>query len=324
MAEKRYVWAVNEALHEEMARDPKVVVVGQDITVGGSFGATRGLLEAFGPTRVRDAPISEAVIVGLGGGAASLGLRPVVEVMFSDFMTLAMDQVVNQIAKLHYMFGGQITVPLTIRTPMGGGLAAGPQHSQCLEAWFTHIPGLRVVVPGTPADVKGLLKSAIRDDNPVVFLEHKGLYAAKGEVPDGDYVIPLGQATVRREGSDATIVAYSRPVAYALSAAEALSKENINAEVIDLRTLNPLDTETIVASVRKTHRVVIVHEAVTTGGFGAELAARVMEQALPYLDHAPVRVGAAFSPIPFSPVLEQAVLPGVQDIIQAVKKSLWL
>jgi pyruvate dehydrogenase E1 component beta subunit len=325
MTEKRYIWAINEALHEELARDPNVVVIGEDIGIGGgSFGATRGLLDVFGPQRVKDTPISEAAIVGLAAGAASLGLRPVVEIMFSDFMTLAMDQIVNQIAKLHYMFGGQFRVPVTVRAPGGGGLSAGPQHSQSLEAWFTHIPGLLVVAPSTPADAKGLLKSAIRDDNPVIFLEHKGLYSAKGEVPDEEYTIPFGQALVRREGADVTIVAFSRMVGHALEAADALADEGISAEVIDLRTLNPLDIETVTRSVRKTHRVVIAHEAVTTGGFGAEIAAQVVEYMLPYLDHAPVRVGAAFSPIPFSPTLEQAVLPGVPDVIRAAKKSLWL
>jgi acetoin:2,6-dichlorophenolindophenol oxidoreductase subunit beta len=234
-----------------------------------------------------------------------------------------MDQIVNQIAKLHFMFGGQINVPVTIRTPGGGGLSAGPQHSQSLEAWFTHIPGLRVATPATPADAKGLLKSAIRDNNPVLFLEHKGLYASKADVPDDTPPVPLGQAKICREGSAATIVTYSRMVLYSLAAAETLAKEGIDVEVIDLRTLNPLDIDTVLASVHKTHRVVIVHEAVTTGGFGAELAAQVMERALPYLDQAPLRVGAAFSPIPYHPTLEQAVLPGEQDIVQAVKKSLW-
>lgn len=323
MPEKRFVWAINEALHEEMARDPHVVVLGQDISLGGAFGATRGLREAFGEQRVRDMPISEAAIAGLGAGAATLGLRPVVEIMFSDFLTLAMDQIVNQIAKLHFMFGGQITVPLTVRAPGGGGLSAGPQHSQSLEAWFTHVPGLRVVVPATPADAKGLLKSAIRDDNPVLFLEHKAMYADKGEVPEGEYAVPLGQATVVRKGKDATVVAYSRMVSRALEAAETLAGGEVSVEVIDLRTLNPLDIETVLNSVRKTHRVVIAHEAVVTGGFGAEIAAQIVERALPYLDHAPVRVGAAFSPIPFSPVLERTVLPDAAGIISAVQQSLW-
>lgn len=324
MTEKRYVWAINDALREEMERDDDVVVVGEDITTGGSFGATRGLLDTFGSQRVRDTPISEAVIAGLAAGAASLGLRPVVEIMFADFLTLAMDQIVNQIAKAHFMFGGQISMPLTIRAPQGGGLSAGPQHSQSLEAWFMHVPGLHVVAPSTPAEAKGLLKRAIRDDTPVLFLEHKGLYASKGDVPDEEYTTPLGEAAVLREGGDATIVAYSQIVTYALKAAQTLADDGISVEVIDLRTLNPLDIETVVTSVQKTHRVVIAHEAVTTGGAGSEIAAQITERALPYLDHAPVRVGASFSPIAFSPALERAILPDEADIVRAVRESLWM
>lgn len=325
MTEKRYIWAINDALREEMERDERVVIVGEDIGPGGSFGATRGLIDMFGDQRVRDTPISEALIAGLAAGAATLGLRPVAEIMFADFLTLSMDQIVNQIAKAHFMFGGQITMPLTIRAPQGGGLSAGPQHSQSLEAWFVHVPGLRVVAPSTPADAKGLLKSAIRDDNPVLVLEHKGLHAAKGEVPDdSEHMVPIGEAVVRRAGDDATIVAYSRTVSSALTAADKLNDAGISVEVIDLRTLSPLDIDTVVTSVRKTHRVVIAHEAVTTAGFGAEIAAQITERALPYLDHAPARVGATSSPIPFSPTLEQAVLPQVDDIVSAVKETLWI
>jgi pyruvate dehydrogenase E1 component beta subunit len=322
MTEKRYIWAVNEALHEEMSRDDNVVIFGQDISVGGAFGATRGLRDAFGPQRVRDTPISEAVIVGMAAGAATLGLRPVVEVMFSDFLTCAMDQIVNQIAKLHFMFGGQFSVPLTIRTPGGGGISAGPQHSQSLETWFAHIPGLRVVAPSSPADVKGLLKSAIRDQNPVLFFEHKGLYAMKGDVPDEDYTIPFGKASILRNGNDITVVAYSGTVSHALVSATSLAEENISVEVIDIRTLNPLDIDTILTSVQKTRHIVIAHEAVTTCGFGAEIAAQVAEQAHSYLDCPPIRVGAAHCPIPFSPILEKAVLPNMMSITNAVKRSL--
>lgn len=328
MAEKRYGWAINEALKEEMRRDPKVCLLGEDVGLaGGVFGVTRGLLQEFGPDRVKDTPISESALVGLAVGAATLGLRPVVEIMFMDFIGLAMDQIANQAAKIRYMFGGQAKLPLVIRTQCGAGFSAGPQHSQSLEAWFVHVPGLIVAMPATPYDAKGLLKSAIRDDNPVIFIEHKGLYATRGEVPEEEYLVPLGVAEVKREGSEVTVVATSRMVLEALAAAEVLAGRGpfqegrgIALEVVDPRTLSPLDEDTILASVRKTGRLVVAHEAVRVGGFGAEVAALAAEKAFGDL-RAPIqRVGALSAPIPFSPPLEKAVVPGRDQIICAVEE----
>jgi pyruvate dehydrogenase E1 component beta subunit len=319
--EVRYIRAITEALREEMARDDKVFVMGEDVALpGGSFSATRGLLEEFGPRRVKDTPISESAIIGLALGAATQNLRPVVEIMFMDFLTICMDQIVNQVAKARYMFGGQYQLPLVIRTPCGGGLNAGPQHSQCLESWFAHVPGLKVVMPATPYDVKGLLKSAIRDDNPVLFVENKSLYGTKGEMPEEEYLVPIGQADVKRQGRDITVVATSRMVHQSLEAAGALAKEGIEAEVIDLRTITPLDKETIFKSVEKTTRLVIAHEAVKAFGIGAEISAMVNEEMIDCLDGPILRVGAPYTPIPFNP--ESLYLPNAQDVVRAVKKVL--
>src|SRR5437016_13288797 len=290
-----YAEALNEALREEMRRDPRVFVMGEDVAVwggGGVFGVTRGLVEEFGPQRVRDTPISEEAIAALAVGAAVAGARPVAEFMYADFMGLAMEPIVNQAAKLRYRFGGKAKVPVVIRAQEGAGRGNAAQHSQSLEAWFCHIPGLMVVTPSTPADAKGLLKSAIRDDNPVIFLEHKVLYFSKGPVPEGDYTIPLGVADVRREGRDVTVVGIHTMVGKALQAADQLAAEGIELEVIDPRTLVPLDEQTIIDSVKKTGRLIVSHEAYTRGGYGGEIIARVVEAAFDYLDAPPVRVCA--------------------------------
>lgn len=322
MPERTYREALGDALREELGRDPGILILGEDVAVGGPFGVTKGLAEEFGQNRVINTPISEGTVVGLAVGAALLGARPVVEVMFTDFITLAMDQLVNHAGKLHYMSGGQLRVPLTVRV-QGGALGGwGAHHSQCLEAWFQHIPGLRVVIPSTPADAKGLLKSAIRDDNPVLFVEHRGLYASRGEVPGGDHVVPLGVAAIRRSGRDVTLLALSRMVSVALEAAEELAAQGISVEVIDPRSLAPLDLDTIVASVKKTGRLVVVHEAVTTGGVGAELAASVQEAAFDYLDSPILRVGAPFAPVPASLELEKLYVPGAARVASAVRDAL--
>jgi pyruvate dehydrogenase E1 component beta subunit len=321
MKEIRYIRAITEALMEEMARDQSVFIIGEDVGIpGGSFSATRGLLEEFGERRVKDTPISESAIVGLASGAATQGLRPVVEIMFMDFLTVCMDQIANQLAKMKYMFGGQYQLPIVIRTPCGGGLNAGPQHSQCLESWFCHIPGLKVVMPATPYDVKGLLKAAIRDDDPILFVENKALYGSKGEVPEEEYVVPIGKADVKREGRHVTVVAVSRMVHQSLEAAEALLKEGIDIEVIDLRTVSPLDKETIFRSVEKTSKLVIAHEAVKAFGIGAEIAAMVCEEMIDCLDGPIIRVGAPYTPIPYN--LEGAYLPNSGDVTTAVRKVL--
>jgi len=275
-------------------------------------------LETYGERRVKDTPISESAIVGLAIGAAIHGLRPVAEIMFADFLTVCMDQIVNQMAKTRYMFGGMYRLPVVIRTSCGGGLNAGPQHSQCLESWFAHVPGLKVVMPATPYDVKGLLKSSIRDDNPVLFLEHKALYASKGEIPEGEYLVPIGKAEVKRTGKDVTVVATSRMVHQALEGAKVLSSEGIDIEVIDLRTITPLDKETIFDSVEKTSKLVIAHEAVKAFGIGAEIAAMVCEEMIDHLDAPVVRVGAPFVPTPFN--LENLYLPNSDDVVKAVKR----
>jgi acetoin:2,6-dichlorophenolindophenol oxidoreductase subunit beta len=319
LRETRYIRAITEALDEEMGRDEDIFIIGEDVGgPGGAFSATKGLLEKYGDRRVKDTPISESAIVGLAIGAAIQGLRPVVEIMFADFLTVCMDQIVNQMAKARYMFGGQYRLPVVIRTPCGGGLNAGPQHSQCLESWFAHVPGLKVVMPATPYDVKGLLKSAIRDDNPVLFLENKALYALKGEIPEEDYLVPLGKAEVKRPGEDVTVVATSRMVHQALAAAQALANEGIDVEVIDLRTINPWDKETIFASVEKTSKLVVAHEAVKAFGVGAEIAAMVCEEMIDRLDAPVLRVGAPFVPVPFN--LENLYLPNSADVIRAVKR----
>jgi len=321
MRELTYWQALQEALQQEMRRDQRVFLLGEDIgAYGGAFGVTRGLLAEFGPERVRCTPISEATIVGAATGAAVTGMRPVVEIMFMDFLTLTMDQLANHAAKFRYMYGPQAHVPIVIRTPAGGGRSYGATHSQSLEAWFLHVPGLKVVAPATPADAKGLLLTAIRDDNPVLFVEHKLLYAATGPVPDEDEPMVIGEAAVRREGQDVTIVAYSYHLGMALQAAEELTAHGIHAEVIDLRSLVPLDTETILGSVRKTGRLVCLEEGTRTGGVGAEIVARVAEHAYEYLDAPVRRIATPDIPIPFSPPLEQAALPTREVIVRTVRE----
>jgi pyruvate/2-oxoglutarate/acetoin dehydrogenase E1 component len=322
--ELTYVMALNEALREEMRRDPRVFVLGEDVAIwgnkGGVYGVTSGLAEEFGLERVRDTPISEEGIVGTAVGAAVTGMRPVAEIMYVDFMALAMDPLVNQGAKLRYMFGGKARVPLVIRTQEGAGRGIAAQHSQSLEAWFMHIPGIKVCVPSTPADAKGLLKSAIRDDNPVMFLEHKLLYATKGAVPDGEYVVPLGQAEVKRVGRDVTLIGIHTMIPRGLAAAERLAAEGIEVEVVDPRTLMPLDVDTIVRSVKKTGRVVIAHEAYARGGVAGEIAMQIMENAFDYLDAPIVRVAGRNVPVPYNLRLERAAVPQEDDLVEAIRK----
>ncbi|USG65604.1 alpha-ketoacid dehydrogenase subunit beta [Brevibacillus ruminantium] len=317
--------ATLEAMQEEMRRDERVFIMGEDIaSQGGIFGQFKGLPKEFGLERVRDTPISETALVGAGVGAALAGAVPVIDMHFADFIGVTMDEVLNQMAKIRYMFGGQATVPLVLRAPDGVTRSAAAQHSQSLEAWFLHIPGLKVVIPSNPADAKGLLKAAIRDQNPVIYFEHKDLFSKRGPVPDGDYLTPIGKAAVVREGKDVTIVSYSAMLGKCLEAAEILHSEHgIDAEVIDLRTIVPMDMETIYGSVKKTHRLVVAHEAVKTGGVGGEIAASVSENILEYLDAPIIRVGAEFTPVPFSPPLEQRVIPQVEWIVNAVLKARW-
>ncbi len=317
----RYVQALNEALREEMLRDERVFLMGEDIAIyGGAYKVTNGLYDEFGAERVRDTPISEAAIAGAAAGAAMTGMRPVAEIMYIDFSTIATDQIINIAAKNRYMFGGKSTVPVVYRTQGGAGRGIAEHHSQSLEAWYEHIPGIFVVMPSTPFDAKGLLKTCIRDDNPVMFIEQKLLYGTEGEVPEGEYTVPLGVADVKREGTDVTIVAYSRMVLLALEAAEDLAKEGISVEVVDPRSLKPLDSETIIGSVKKTGRAVVVHEGYRTCGVGAEITAQIMEKAFDYLDAPVVRVAGEDVPIPMSPVLEAAAIPSKEKIIAAVKK----
>ena len=322
MNEIRYIRAVNQALHEEMARDEDVVLMGEDVgPSGGAFGASRGLLDAYGDQRVVETPICESSFMGLAAGAAACGLRPVVEIMFMDFVTVCMDSIVNQLAKMRYMFGNQYTLPVVIRTAAGGGLNAGPQHSQCLEAWFAHVPGLKVVMPATPYDAKGLLKAAIRDENPVMVVEHKALYGMKGPVFEDkqeEHLVPIGSAEIRRHGRDVTVVAAGRTVHHALEAANTLHSEGIDLEVVDLRSIQPWDRETVFESVGKTHRLVIAHEAVRSFGIGAEIAAVAAEEIMDELDAPIRRVGAPFVPVPFG--LEQAYLPGPDAIVAAARE----
>lgn len=318
--ELTFAEALNEALRQEMERDPTVIVMGEDVGVyGGIFGVTKDLIKRFGPERVIDTPISEAGFIGAGVGAAATGLRPVVELMFVDFFGVAMDQIYNQAAKMRYMFGGKIKVPITIRTTIGAGLSAAAQHSQVLYSIFAHVPGLKVVVPSTPYDAKGLLITAIRDDDPVMFFEHKMLYGMKGPVPEEPYTIPFGQADVKREGSDVTIVATALMVHKALEAADLLAKEGVSAEVVDPRTIVPLDKEAIFKSVRKTGRLVVVDEDYDRCGFAAWIAAIVADEAFEYLDAPIKRVTTPTVPIPFSPVLERHILPDAEKIVKAVK-----
>jgi pyruvate/2-oxoglutarate/acetoin dehydrogenase E1 component len=316
-----YREAIREALREEMLRDPAVFLIGEEIGIyGGAYAVTKGLLEEFGEDRVMDTPISEAVIAGAAVGAALAGTRPVAEIMYIDFVTHCMDQLVNQAAKIRYMTGGRAKAPMVLRTQAGGGRENAAQHSQSLEAWFTHVPGVRVVIPSTPYDAKGLLKTSIRSDDPVIFIEHKLLYNSKGEVPEGEYMIPLGVADVKRRGKDVTLVCYSRMVEFSLKAAEQLAGEGIDVEVVDPRSLNPLDIETIVASVRKTGRVVICHEACKTGGFGGEIAAQIIERAFDYLEAPIVRVAGKDVVTPNVQVLERMALPQVEDIVLGVRR----
>jgi pyruvate/2-oxoglutarate/acetoin dehydrogenase E1 component len=321
MAELRYREALNQALREEMEADENVLIMGEDIGVfQGAFKVTQGLLEEFGEKRVRDTPISENTIVGVGVGAAMGGLRPIVEIMTVNFSLLALDQIINSAASVRYMFGGQVGVPMVIRMPQGGGHQLGPTHSHCFEAMYLHVPGLLVAVPSTPADAKGLLKTAIRGPNPVIFIEHESLYGRKGEVPDdGDGLIRFGEAAVRREGDDTTIVGISRMAHTAQEAAEELASEHeIEAEVIDPRTLRPLDLDTIIESVKKTNRAVIVEEGWPHGGVGANLAALIQEQAFDYLDAPVQRVTGADTPMPYSKPLEQAAIPHSEHVVKAV------
>ena len=324
MSIKTYREAIHDALEEEMDRDADVILMGEDIGVyGGGFGATAGLLKKYGKSRVLDTPISETAFVGTAIGAAVTGMRPVVELMFSDFMSVCWDQIMNEAAKMHFMYAGSLKVPLVIRTAAGGGTGAAAQHSQSLEAMYCHVPGLKVVIPSTPYDAKGLMKSSIRDDNPVIVLEQKLLYNTKGPVPDGEYTIPLGKADVKRDGTDVTLITYGRMVQMCLNAAEWLALDGISAEVLDLRTLSPLDTDAINASVAKTGRAVVVHESVRFGGFGGEIVSSIMEgEAFRFLKSPVKRVGGRFCPIPCSPELEKNVFPTPERIEAAVREML--
>jgi pyruvate dehydrogenase E1 component beta subunit len=321
MPQIQYREALNQALREEMDRDQRVFVMGEEVGYfGGAFKVTDGLLAVYGEKRVRDTPISELTIAGAGIGAAMGGLKPIVELMTVNFALLAMDQIVNHAAKIHYMFGGQAKVPIVIRMPQGGGHQLGAQHSQSLEAYFLHAPGLRVVIPATPADAKGLLKTAIRQEDPVIFLEHESLYGMKGEVPDGEHLVPFGVANVVRQGKYVTIVTYSKCVYQALDAAEALEDEEIDPEVIDLRTLNPLDLGTVVESIRKTGKAIVVYEGWRTGGAGAEIAAQIYEAAFDHLDAPVERVATLDVPMPYNKHLEHAALPNAGEIVKAAEK----
>lgn len=324
MSTMSFMVAIRETIRQEMAEDSNLFLIGEDVgPYGGEHGVTQGLWEEFGDDRIRDAPIAESAIVGCGLGAAMTGCRAIAEIPFGDFMGMCMDQVYNQAAKIRYMSGGQARVPLTIRTTMGGYQGAAEQHSQCLESWFVHTPGIKVVVPSMPADAMGLLRSSLRDGNPVIFFEHKGLYSFKGEVPDEEeYIVPLGKANIVRSGTDATVIATGLQVHKALDAAEKLAKEKISIEIIDPRTLDPLDEDTILESVAKTKHAIIVHETWTRGGYGGEIAALIADEGLFYLDGPIKRIGAKHTPIPFSPTLENYVLPQVEDICAAVKQSL--
>jgi acetoin:2,6-dichlorophenolindophenol oxidoreductase subunit beta len=318
-----YVGAIVETLGQLLREDPAVFIAGEDVALyGGVFGTTRGLLAEFGPERIVDTPISESAIIGLAIGAAAAQLRPIVELMFMDFAAVCMDQLINQLAKMRYMFGGKATLPVTVRTLAGAGRNMAAQHSQSLEAWFCHVPGLKVVMPSNPYDAKGLLVAAVHDNNPVIMIDNKILLGMRGEVPEALYEVPLGKAHVAREGRNFTIVAISRMVGEALTAADMLQEEGLEVEVIDPRTLQPFDTESVVASIRKTHRALVVHEAVRFGGIGGEIVAQIQEEAFDYLDAPVGRVGAPFSPVPFSPPLEQAYLPDAVKIAAEVRRIL--
>ena len=321
MPELRYFEAVNQALDEEMARDERVFLFGEDVgLVGGTFRCTEGLMAEYGARRVRDTPIAEAAIVGMAIGSAIGGLRPVAELMTMNFAIVAMDQIVNHVSKMRYMFGGGVKLPLVLRAPGGGGTQKGAQHSHCIESWFVNTPGIRVVIPSTPHDVKGLLKTAIRCEDPVLFIEHEMLYGMRGEVPEEEYLLPFGVADVKRPGRDVTIIAWSRAVQHALEAAEALAREGIEAEVVDPRTLDPLDIDTILTSVARTRRAVVVEEGWRNVGMGAEIAARLQEHLFYDLEAPVQRVGAANVPTPYSKSLEKLALPDAQRVIDAVLK----
>lgn len=324
MKEVTYAEAIKEAMSEEMRRDENVFMMGEDIAeYCGAFGVSRGMLEEFGKERIMNTPIAEQSYVGAAIGAAMAGMRPIVELMFSDFMCVCYDELVNEAPKMRFMFGGKVKVPMVMRTPSGAGTGAAAQHSQSLEAVLAHFPGLKVVVPSTPYDAKGLLKSAIRDDNPVMFLEQKTLYRKKGMIPEEEYTIPLGEADVKLEGTDCSIITYGRMVQFSLEAAEKLKEEGIHVEVVDLRTLVPLDTKTIINSVKKTHHALIVHEAVQFGGFGGEIAGQIADSdAFYYLDAPIRRLGALSCPIPFNPNLERETFPTPEKIYNAVKSLL--
>jgi len=313
--------ALHDAMQEEMHRDPTVIVMGCDVAVRGNpFGVTKGLLKDFGPKRVVDTPISESTFTGMGVGAAATGLRPIVEILYSDWLTLAMDQIVNMAAKMRYMFGGRVNMPLVVRAPFGAGGGNAAQHSQSFENWFNHVPGVKVCAPITPYDIKGMLKSAIRDDNPVIFFEHKRSYQMKGEVPSEDYTVPIGKAAVRREGTDVTIVAYSMMSLKAIEAAEELERQGISCEVIDLRTILPCDYDTVMTSIEKTSRVVVVQEANLRGGFASDIIAEIVDRGFYLLDAQPIRVGGLNVPMPYNMKLENHVIPNTKSIIDAVKR----
>ena len=323
MAIKTLREGITEAIREEMIADENVIVMGCDVALRGNpFSITKGLLAEFGPNRMIDTPISEHSFTGIGIGAAIAGLRPLVEILYNDWITLPLDQIVNTAAKSRYMFGGMVNVPIVIRCPFGVGGGVAAQHSQSFESWFNHIPGLKVICPSTPYDVKGLLKSAIRDDNPVVFLEHKRCYQLKGEIPDEEYTVPIGKAAVRREGKDVTVVTYSLMTYKSEEAADELAKEGISVEVIDLRTILPLDYDTVMSSIEKTNRVVVVHEAVTRGGIGGDIIAEICKRGFDLLEAPPLRVGAPAVPVPYNSGLEALTQPRTQDIVDVIRKVL--
>ncbi len=315
--------AISQALWEEMEADPSVFILGEEVGVwGGSYAVTKGFFDHFGPERIRDTPIAEAAIIGAAIGAAMVGQRPVAELMTINFAFSAFDHIVNEAAKLHYMFGGQFTVPMVIRTVGGGGRQLGATHSQTPDAIFAHFPGLKVVAPGTPADAKGLLKAAIRSNDPVLFIEHATMYQTRGEVPDGDYVVPIGKSTIQRPGKDVTIITYSKGLEISLKAAEELAKEGIEAEIVDLRSLRPLDMDPVLESFKKTNRAVVVEEGWKSFGVGSEIAARIYEEAFDYVDAPIKRVAQDEVPLPYNSTLEQEALPQVHDVIAAVKEVL--
>lgn len=320
-----YIAAITEGVRQVLKEQDEAFIVGEDVAEAGSvFGYYSGLLQEFGPERVVDTPISEKGIMGLGVGAAATGLRPIVDIMFMDFLGECMDEVANQMAKMRFMFGGSAKLPITVMTMAGGGMSMAAQHSQSLEAWLAHLPGIKVVMPATPYDVKGLIIAAARDNNPVFVVMNKLSLGIKGAVPEEAYEVPIGKANVIREGTNFTIVAVSRMVHEALTAAEELKQYGLDTEVVDVRSIQPLDTETIVASVKKTHRALVVHEAVRFGGIGGEIAAQIQELAFDYLDAPVARVGAPFAPVPFSPPLEQAYIPNAQSIVAEAKRTLGL